>query len=311
MPPTNSPAANAVFVFFTFHGDAACLKQAVRSVRKFMSEAAVVVFDDGDNPLPERDAQTLSVDHYETTHFNRWKNLNGRECVMGELLCFLRAIEVTGRDHIVKVDSDTLILGPGMLLHDADMVGHCWGRSFVYGPCYTVRGRKMVFDMLMQTRTARGLRVEEDAAMTQLCRLAGGTVMFQDREHDPTARHLGVFSYEFRKPITYYRTYAALTFGIRHELPDDDLVLKRVGLAMRLFLDTIIENARPDIILDVLDDDKLAWEDEQLHKESRLKVEIGCPGDARSSYPDVDCGCRLLRPWKRAVRWMTHHLAKF
>lgn len=277
-------AADTVVVFFTYKEDAQSLWQAIRFVRKSMPRAAIAVFDDGSNPLDVRVSSALVVDLYQVTEFNRWKNLNGRECVMGELICFQRAMRLTGKNIVVKCDSDTAILDGTFVNFKGDMMGHSWGGSFCFGPCYVLRGKDLIDRMLWEITHFRGLRVEEDAAMTQLCRASGGKVLLADRLWSQS--FMGFYDYNKELSPDNYKRFKVLTFGCRDSLPQDCNLLKRVGLAMRLYYQNLYDVETTPIIESILDDGMIAWADQSLHRETTPKVEIVFSGKCDASVAD-------------------------
>lgn len=94
------------FVIFTYGEDAWMVGQCIRALRKLgANRKNIFIYDDAAHPLPYPPKNV----QYSQTHFNRHGNLNGRECVEGELFCMMEAAKKSDAHVIVKVDSDVII----------------------------------------------------------------------------------------------------------------------------------------------------------------------------------------------------------
>lgn len=183
------------YCFFSFEGDQLCLEQAVRSIRAFDPAGRIAVFDDGYTPMkrPPR------VDHYERTFFNRGGNLNGRECIQAELLCFSKAARQFGARWVAKMDCDTILLDPEkavriMETEHLDLCGSSWdGSETAWGPFYMIRA-SIVARMMEAVNSIAELSDEEDKGMTAVCRAAKGRVRLIDFTDD-SERWLNGFDY--------------------------------------------------------------------------------------------------------------------
>ena len=102
---------------FTYEGDGAVLLPCVRCVvGSFKNrDFDVYVMDDDEHPITDEQREAiLKISdrvHYRRTTFNRHKNLNGKECMLGIMDCFIE--NAAGREGItIKLDPDTMILRP-------------------------------------------------------------------------------------------------------------------------------------------------------------------------------------------------------
>lgn len=166
-----------VYCFFSYALDDQCLAQAIRSIRLSDPRGKIAVFDDGTKPLPKLPAS----DFYEKTYFARNGNLNGRECITGELLCFAKAARLTGASHVAKVDCDTVVIRPDVALRlaveaNADLYGSSWHDFGVWGPFYILRAG-FLHRMIEVAPTLADMSDEEDMGMTAIARAAKGNVV--------------------------------------------------------------------------------------------------------------------------------------
>ena len=93
------------FVIFTYGDDAYLLGQSIRALSKITPKRRIFVYDDAANPLPFAPHGV----NYKQTYFNRKGNLNGPECVEGELFCMYEAATKAKADVVIKLDSDIIL----------------------------------------------------------------------------------------------------------------------------------------------------------------------------------------------------------
>lgn len=217
---------STAYVFFSFRGDQACLAQAVRSIRHFDPVARIAVFDDGYSPM----SQPPKVDLYERTYFNRGGNLNGRECIQSEILCFQKATHRFGSRWVVKMDCDTLLIDPDKALHimeqqRLDMCGSSWpGSETAWGPFYMIRS-SVLQRMSFAVCGIDELSDEEDKGMTAVCRAANGKVRLID--FTSSERWLHGFDYRVECDVMQFlrppeKRRVAITCGNRACVADRD-----------------------------------------------------------------------------------------
>lgn len=203
------------YCFFSFKGDHDSLQQSIRSIRACHPTARIAVFDDGHHPLPK----PPKVDYYERTWFLRGGNLNGRECIMGELLAFQKAARLFGAQWIAKIDCDTVVVDGARAfalpeaIH-ADLYGASWHDHGVWGPFYIIAAT-FVHRMLEAINSFGGLPEEEDFGMTALARHARGRVTIV-----PWAEHfLNGFDYRLKTfDFERFRATCAITCGNRMQI---------------------------------------------------------------------------------------------
>lgn len=207
------------YCFFAYKSDHECLLQAIRSIRLSDPRGKIAVFDDGHDPLPK----PPPCDFYEKTFFDRRGNLNGRECIMGEVLSFAKATRIFGAQQVAKVDCDTLLVDPLRAFRfaadqGADLCGASWHDFGVWGPFYILRA-SILNRMLDAINGLRDMSDEEDMGMTALVRATKGRVViaqWQDgffNGFDYRLRH-----FDFEK----FRHTNAVTFGNRMQIDAED-----------------------------------------------------------------------------------------
>lgn len=225
---------NTAYCLFSFDGDQACLEQAVRSIRAFDVTGRIAVFDDGYAPMK----RPPMVDFYERSFFNRGGNLNGRECIQAELLCFAKAARLFGARWVVKMDCDTILLDPDKAVRimeegRLDMCGSSWeGSETAWGPFYMLRA-SILPRMSAAVCGIHDLSDEEDKGMTAVCYAAGGNVRLIDFA-DESERWLNGFDYRVEADVLRFlpahdqsQRRVALTCGNRACVAKDALGIDR------------------------------------------------------------------------------------
>lgn len=129
---------NIAILIMTFGGDAACLGanlEALRTLRSKGHTINILIADDAENPLhypPQTD--------YVQTTFQRQGNLNGRECVAGQIKLMKGLVEEYDPDYVIKLDCDTVINSLEWIDADAAMTG--WklhaNMDYCFGMCYAI-----------------------------------------------------------------------------------------------------------------------------------------------------------------------------
>jgi hypothetical protein len=209
------------YCFFSFGADGDCLVQAIRALRLSDPTGKIAVFDDGNAPLAE-----VQVDHYERTFFERRVNLNGRECIMGEIAAFSKAARMFGAEFVAKVDSDTVVLDPHKAVRlmregGLDLLGSSWHDDGVWGPFYLLRA-SVLPRMAEAVMRIKDLCDEEDMGMTHVCREAKGRVRIIYFK-DPSERVLSGLDYRLRDfDLMKFSNRCAVTCGNRMQIKGPD-----------------------------------------------------------------------------------------
>lgn len=129
---------------FTYSGDTFLLPLCVEAVLTTLPEAEVYIIDDRNAPIPSRQRKKICNQkrvHYQRSNFQRNNNLRGKQCVIG----MLEIMESVGRksEFVIKLDTDTLLLGRGWLDQFAGGKTHAAGSSrtgsILSGICYALR----------------------------------------------------------------------------------------------------------------------------------------------------------------------------
>lgn len=147
-----------IFIF-TYRGSEHLIRGCVSNMRWAFPEARIVVADDQANPMTKPVMARDVI--YIRTDFARHGNLNGRECVLGELETFLEYSRPG--DLIIKVDPDTLFI-------DRDYM-----RGLVFSGCLhaVVRTASSIFGgyfyMLSRELVMRVLRAVQSLELDYRC----------------------------------------------------------------------------------------------------------------------------------------------
>lgn len=133
-------------VVFCYRGEEELLPMSLGRLHAALPEARIHIMDDGADPIREeyvRKIKNVCPCTYRTTYFDRKRNLNGKECVVGELECMLDVMSenVNEDGYVIKMDPDTLVLRPDLILEAIDkgakwishnsMKGHFAGMFYV------------------------------------------------------------------------------------------------------------------------------------------------------------------------------------
>lgn len=122
--------AKITIVVFCYRGEEEILPMSLGRAHAALPEAQIHLFDDDKDPLRPDTVAMLKERTgctYRTTTFDRQRNLNGKECVVGELSCMLQAMDEDNNKegYVLKMDPDTFILRPNLFL-DAIEQGAKW-----------------------------------------------------------------------------------------------------------------------------------------------------------------------------------------
>jgi hypothetical protein len=187
-------------VIFTHPPDYALAALSARALRKLGIRVVLAV--DAADPLPAIEG----VDTIVTTTFRRNGNLNGKACVQGILATLAAAAD--GDDYVLKLDSDTMLLGLGWLAgHTAPAVG-LFDPSvrIFYGACYALR-----VDRLLEYQQAAAVMPESYSCPEdiEIGKLLPGRFAYENRA---PGTPFAAYSWEAEKPVDYWRKWDVLIF---------------------------------------------------------------------------------------------------
>lgn len=118
----------------------------------------IFILDDYNNPF-KQPIEIESV-NYAQTDFKRNGNLNGIDCVCGQLYSFNNIVSATKCDYVIKLDSDTVIKNFDFLDSRCDYIGFnpAVTTLYGYGSCYAFSSRLInlltqLFPKLLQIET--------------------------------------------------------------------------------------------------------------------------------------------------------------
>lgn len=108
-------------VVFCYRGEEELLPMSLGRLRGELPFARIHLFDDAKDPLREhvvKQLQELTGCTYEKTTFDRNKNLNGKECIVGELECMMKVMRENNNQtgYVIKMDPDTVVLRANLVL---------------------------------------------------------------------------------------------------------------------------------------------------------------------------------------------------
>ena len=240
------------YCFFSFKDDGPCLEQAIRSIRAADPTGRIAVFDDGHVSL----TTPPDCDHYERTWFERWNNLNGRECIMAELLAFQKAGRLFNAEYVAKVDCDTIIVNADKAFtliaeERCDIYGSSWHDYGVWGPFYILR-TAFIPRMLDAVNSFEGLHPEEDMGVTSLVREARGKVSIVNFK-DKRLRFLNGLDFRMQDfDLHQFADRCAVTCGNRMQIegPNPRLVSARAMSALLDLLHHDVPFPWADVLLD-------------------------------------------------------------
>lgn len=161
---------NFCFCVFTYGDDAYMLGQCIRALRKLgATRKNIFVFDDGNDPLPYPPPNV----QYQQTSFDRKGNLNGAECVNGELWCMYEASKRSNAHVVVKVDSDIILNSLDWILERDFMSSHVGfhigeGKGHISGCCYSLPSWSLIPMLRALKKQPCSDTLGESLAITQL-----------------------------------------------------------------------------------------------------------------------------------------------
>ena len=165
------------FVIFTYREDAYLLGQCLRALRMLPNDVSrkdnTFVYDDIENALPYAPRRC----QYLLSNFNRNGNLNGDECIRGELLAMKHAAKETNANVVIKVDSDIIINNLDWCLNFDPLKSHIGfkfrNQEHISGCCYSLPA-DAIFKMYQLSKTKSfGCSYPESIAMTKLSKEIG------------------------------------------------------------------------------------------------------------------------------------------
>ena len=106
------------YIIFTYKKDECPVQVCVDRIRQLDDDAKIIIIDDAKNCLRRI---PKNIDFYEKSTFERNRNLNGMECVRGELKSFIKYGRKYNSEGIVKVDSDAFLNSVDIIRDNIDL----------------------------------------------------------------------------------------------------------------------------------------------------------------------------------------------
>ena len=168
-------------VVFCYRGEEELLPMSLGRLHAALPEARIHIMDDGADPIREeyvRKIKAVCPCTYRATYFDRKRNLNGKECVVGELECMLDVMteNVNEDGYVIKMDPDTLVLRPELILdamnNGAKWISHNSMKGHFAGMFYAIH-RSILETVLRNARVMSfPERCAEDETIGALCYIA-------------------------------------------------------------------------------------------------------------------------------------------
>jgi hypothetical protein len=168
-------------VVFCYRGEEELLPMTLKRAKEAIPNVHIHLFDDGQDPLREKTVKWL-VDTlgctYERTFFDRKVNLNGKECIVGELECMLKSMEADNNTdgYVIKMDPDTIILRFNLIQEAIDQgakwVSHSSTKGHFAGMFYTMH--RSILEVVYRNAVACEFpdSCAEDETIGSLCYIA-------------------------------------------------------------------------------------------------------------------------------------------
>lgn len=168
-------------VVFCYRGEEELLPMSLGRLHAALPEARIHIMDDGADPIREeyvRKIKAVCPCTYRATYFDRKRNLNGKECVVGELECMLDVMveNVNENGYVIKMDPDTLVLRPELIIDAIDKgakwISHNSMKGHFAGMFYVIH-RSILETVLRNARVMSFPdRCAEDETIGALCYIA-------------------------------------------------------------------------------------------------------------------------------------------
>lgn len=169
-------AAPPPVVIFTYTADSLLMLECVGALID-AGLKRVFIYEEAEKPLTAECKAALPPEVIvRQSVFARGTNLNGHACIAGMARCYLDVLEETGHSHVIKIDSDTLVLDAfGTLLAVAEDVTYMAAthpERFAYG-WYQLISRRLAEALL---NPAPEIDVREDVGTCMTAFALGGDV---------------------------------------------------------------------------------------------------------------------------------------
>lgn len=178
-------------VIFCYRGEEEILPMTLGRLHSAIPTARIHLMDDAADPLRKESVAKIKAVcpcTYRLTTFDRKRNLNGKECVVGELESMMDVMEenVNTNGYVIKMDPDTLVLRPGLVLDAIDKgakwISHNSMKGHFAGMFYVIH-RNILEQVLRNARVMEfPERCAEDETIGALCYIAAaqGTYSWTD-----------------------------------------------------------------------------------------------------------------------------------
>lgn len=268
-------------VIFCYRGEEEILPLTVEQVRTTLPMASIHLFDDKSDPIPGKLAdvlQEMAGVHYHQTSFDRGFNLNGAECIRGELQSMVNACNADGNTNgvVIKLDPDTLILRAGPFIdaisRGAEWVSHNSMKGHFAGMFYAMRRG------ILDTVHKNANRIElpegaaEDETIGALCYLAAQrkSYVWTDISNQQNRQFFAAFPAQVVNEPTYMQEIRYVAkHGCIITVGNTGMVGLPRAYRVKIMRDIINEHRNPTI-------------EEELNKEETTKAPVH---NAVAAYP--------------------------
>ena len=210
---TSSP--KFTLVVFCYRGEEELLPMTLSRAKAAIPGVSIHLFDDELDPLKAATVDTLiklTGCTYERTTFDRKRNLNGKECVVGELHCMQKAMAQDDNTdgYVIKLDPDTVILRFNLvqdaIAKGAKWVSHSSTKGHFAGMFYAIH--KSILDVVARNAEVMELpeRCAEDETIGAMCYVAAaqGIYSWTDTDKAGNARKFAAFPCEKYNTSEYW-----------------------------------------------------------------------------------------------------------
>lgn len=168
-------------IVFCYRGEEEILPMTLGRLHAELPEARIHLADDANDPLLSKTIDLLkqvSNCTYRKTYFNRNNNLNGKECVIGELELMHEIMEETvNKDgYIIKMDPDTLLLRADLIVEALNKgvkwISHNSSKGHFAGMFYAIH--RSILDVILKNARVMTFpeNCAEDETIGALCYIA-------------------------------------------------------------------------------------------------------------------------------------------
>ena len=181
MSAATNDSIKYTIVVFCYRGEEELLPMTLSQAKAAIPNSRIHLFDDSKDPLRASQVELLKSAlgcTYTKTEFDRKVNLNGKECVVGELDCMLKAMDTDSNTDgfVIKMDPDTIVLRFNLVQEAIDKgakwISHSSTKGHFAGMFYTIH--RSILEQVYENAKAIEMpeHCAEDETIGALCYIA-------------------------------------------------------------------------------------------------------------------------------------------